>query len=167
VPWPSGLSLAELASAHLLVEASSRPLLGKDRESEGIQGDFMRGAGTHDPALNPNAYPMTDEEPSASAVVLHVNGVLSERRELADDPADHRGVLSWHAQLRDRRLRDAGSYGARLSFPIPPEALARAADRGELELRLSVGEELPGGLAVYGRRFGRYPMDPSLVFVRR
>jgi hypothetical protein len=29
-----------------------------------------------------------------------------------------------------------------------------------------VDEALPGGLAIYGRRFGRYPLDPTLVFVR-
>ena len=28
-------------------------------------------------------------------------------------------------------------------------------------------EALPGGLAVYGARFGRYPLDPTVVFVRK
>jgi hypothetical protein len=26
---------------------------------------------------------------------------------------------------------------------------------------------LPGGLAIYGRRFGRYPLDPTILFVQR
>jgi hypothetical protein len=82
---------------------------------------------------------------------------------LADDPADHRGILSWHAQLRDRRLREAGSYGYLVQATVPPEALRRAADAGELVVRLSVAEALPGGLAVYGRSFGRYPLDPTVV----
>ena len=31
-------------------------------------------------------------------------------------------------------------------------------------VRLVVDEALPGGLAIYGARFGRYPVDPSVVF---
>jgi hypothetical protein len=34
-------------------------------------------------------------------------------------------------------------------------------------IRLQVDQALPGGLAIYGKRFGRYPLDPTLVFVRR
>jgi predicted transcriptional regulator len=41
----------------------------------------------------------------------------------------------------------------------------RAAARGELVIRLEVDLALPGGLAIYGQRFGRYPLDPTLVFV--
>jgi predicted transcriptional regulator len=127
----------------------------------------MRGRGTHDPSRNPNAYPMTDETPFPSAVAVRVNGVAAGRHQLADDPADHRGILSWHYQLRDRKLREAGSYGELLQIALPREALERAAAAGELVLRLEVDEALPGGLAIYGRRFGRYPLDPTLVFVRR
>jgi hypothetical protein len=29
---------------------------------------------------------------------------------------------------------------------------------------LEVSAALPGGLALYGERFGRYPVDPTLVF---
>ncbi len=31
-------------------------------------------------------------------------------------------------------------------------------------IRLEVDAALPGGLAIYGERFGRYPLDPTLVF---
>ena len=41
----------------------------------------------------------------------------------------------------------------------------RAAARGELVIRLEVDPTLPGGLAIYGRRFGRYPVDPTVVLV--
>ena len=34
-----------------------------------------------------------------------------------------------------------------------------------IQLRLVVPDSLPGGLAIYGARFGRYPLDPTLVFV--
>jgi hypothetical protein len=32
-------------------------------------------------------------------------------------------------------------------------------------IRLEVDESLPGGLAIYGAHFGRYPLDPTVVFV--
>jgi predicted transcriptional regulator len=31
-------------------------------------------------------------------------------------------------------------------------------------IRLEVDESLPGGLAIYGERFGRYPVEPTVVF---
>ncbi len=165
--WPKGLNLSDVASAAFLVEASAKQLYGKDREgATEMGGDYMRGLGTNDPSRNPNAYPMTDEVRFPSAVTIRVNGVVAGRRELADDPADHRGILSWHAQLKDRRLREAGSYGYLLEVEIPRAALERAAAEGALQIRLEVDEALPGGLALYGARFGRYPVDPTVVFVR-
>ena len=165
--WPKGLNLSEVASAAFLVEASAKQLYGKDREdAEGMGGDYMRGRGTLDPSRNPNAYPMTDEVRFPSAVTIRVNGVVAGRRELPDDPADHRGILSWHAQLKDRRLREAGSYGYLLEVEIPRAALERAAAEGALLIRLEVDDALPGGLALYGARFGRYPVDPTVLFVR-
>ena len=98
---------------------------------------------------------------------MRVNGEVAGRYELADDPADHRGILSWFSQKRDRRLREAGSYGELLRVPIPPAALAKAAAAGEVIVRLEVDDALPGGLAIYGKRFGRYPVDPTVVFVLR
>jgi predicted transcriptional regulator len=85
-------------------------------------------------------------------------------RDLPDDPADHRGILSWHAQLRDRKLREAGSYGYLVSANLPAEAIETAAKTRELIIRLEVDAALGGGLAIYGEQFGRYPMDPTLVF---
>jgi len=168
IAWPRGLDLAAVDGATFLVEASSKPLLGKDRDTTARQvGDYMRGEGFHDPARNPNAYPMTDGTPFPSAVTVRVNGEIASRVELADDPADHRGILSWHAQLRDRRLREAGTYGQLVRVTIPRAALARAAEAGEVIVRLEVDESLPGGLAIYGARFGRYPLDPTVMFVLR
>jgi predicted transcriptional regulator len=109
---------------------------------------------------------MTDGTLFPSAVTVVVNGVTAGRRDLRDDPADHRGILSWHYQKQDRRLREAGSYGELLRMDIPRDAVAKAATAGELVIRLQVDESLPGGLAIYGRRFGRYPLDPTIVFVR-
>jgi hypothetical protein len=167
LPWPKGLGLADVSAATFLVEASAKQLYGKDRPDTEMSGDYMRGRGTHDPSRNPNAYPMTDEVRFPSAVTVRVNGVVAGRRELADDPADHRGILSWHSQLKDRHLREAGSYGYLLEVPIPRGALERAAAEGALLVRLEVDEALPGGLAIYGARFGRYPLDPTVLFVRK
>jgi len=168
VAWPAAIQLADLDSAVFLAEVSSKQLFGKDRAGSGqIEGDFMRGRGTLDPSLNPNAYPMTDERLFRSAVTVRINGVVAGKQALADDPADHRGILAWHYQKHDRRLREAGSYGTLLRLTVPSDALQRAAAQGQLVIRLEVDPELPGGLAIYGRRFGRYPLDPTVVFLLR
>ncbi len=39
-----------------------------------------------------------------------------------------------------------------------------AARASEIVVRFEVDPSLPGGLALYGERFGRYPLDPTLVF---
>jgi predicted transcriptional regulator len=126
--------------------------------------DYMRGEGAAHRSQNPNSYPMTDTEPFPSAVRVRINGVAAGVFDLPDDPADHRGILSWHAQLRDRRLREAGSYGYLVTATVPEAALAAAAQNREFVIRLEVDEALPGGLAIYGERFGRYPVEPTLVF---
>jgi hypothetical protein len=165
IPWPRDLAREGVTAATFLVEASAKQLLGKDRDTTSKEeGDYMRGGGLHDPSRNPNAYPMTDDTRFPSAVTVRVNDEPAGHYELADDPADHRGILSWFSQKRDKRLREAGSYGQLLRVAIPPAALAKAASAGEVVVRLEVDETLPGGLAIYGARFGRYPVDPTVVF---
>ena len=168
IPWPSGTARGAVENATFLVEASSKQLFGKDRDSTSRDdGDYMRGGGLQDPSRNRNSYPMTDERQFPSAVTVRVNGVVAGRYELADDAADHRGILSWHAQLRDKYLRDAGSYGQLLRVPIPSAALDSAARTGAVVVRLEVSDALPGGLAIYGAKFGRYPVDPTVELVLR
>ncbi len=169
VPWPSGVSAGSVESVTLVAEVGAKQLFGKDRVAgvaEG-EGDYMRGKGLADPSLNRNAYPMTDETRFPSVVQVRANGILADQWMLGDDPADHRGILSWHNQIRDRYLRETGSYGERKSLVVPEEALATAAQTGRLVLRFEVNEALPGGLAIYGKDFGRYPLDPTLVFVMK
>jgi hypothetical protein len=164
IPWPADLRPEEVAGATFLAELGAKQLFGKDRPDAGkAEGDYMRGKGAHDPGLNPNAYPMTDTTTHPSAVRVRIGGVALGTFELADDPADHRGLLSWHSQKRDGRLREAGSYGELVSVTVPAEVLAAAAPAGEIVVRLEVDETVPGGLAVYGERFGRYPLDPAVV----
>jgi hypothetical protein len=166
--WPKGLRAEDVAGASFLAELGAKELFGKDRVDAGeVQGDFMRGKGTHDPGRNPNSYPMTDGTRHPSAVRVVVNGVPAGVFDLRDDPADHRGLLSWHAQKRDGTLSEAGSHGELVSTSVPLPALRAAESAGEVVIRLEVDEALPGGLAVYGEEAGRYPLDPSLVLTLR
>ncbi len=168
IPWPARLAVSDVASATFLIEASAKRLNGKDRDSTAADnGDYMRGGGFHDPSRNPNSYPMTGATPFRSTVTVRVNGELAGRWELPDDPADSRGILSWHAQPHDGHLYEAGSYGELLRVPIPAAALREGARTGTMVVRLEVDAALPGGLAIYGARFGRYPIDPSVVFALR
>jgi aldose 1-epimerase len=54
-----------------------------------------------------------------------------------------------------------------LRVPIPAAALRAGAQSGVMIVRLEVDAALPGGLAIYGARFGRYPVDPTVLFVVR
>jgi hypothetical protein len=98
-----------------------------------------------------------------------VNGVPAGTFDLPDDPADHRGLLSWIAQKRSEKptLDEAGSYGTLVSAIVPAEGVEAAARSGEIVLRLEVDDALAGGLAVYGESAGRYPLDPTLVLTLR
>ncbi len=166
LPWPADLKAEDIDSADFRIEVSAKQLFGKDKEgAQKQEGDFMRGKGTHDPSSNPNSYPMTDETRYPSAVRIRIAGQTVGTFDLQDDPADHRGILSWYSQKRDRKLREAGSYGYLVNANIPKSVLQKAAAEKEIVLRLEVDEAMPGGLAIYGERFGRYPLDPTLAFV--
>jgi hypothetical protein len=130
IPWPESLKLGNIKDAVFCAELSSKELLAKDRAEKGeLEGNYMRGGGVSDRSLNPNSYPMTDD------------------------------------QLGDRRLREAGSYGYRTQFTVTRRVLERASAAGEVVVRLEVDSSCPGGLAIYGERFGRYPFDPTLAFI--
>jgi len=113
------------------------------------------------PSSNPNSYPMTDETMFPSKVSIWVNGQKTLTTTLVDDPADHRGILSWHHQPQDGKLREAGSYGYLVRVPINKRILKNAVKNGKLTIKIMSEEE--GGVAIYGKEFGRYPFDPSLV----
>ncbi len=158
-------NLNDVKEAFFLIEISAKELLVKDRnQKEKTDGNFMLGAKAS-PSGNPNSYPMTDEKLFPSKISISINGEPALTTTLADDPADHRGVLSWHHQLKDRKLREAGSYGYLTKVVISKKQLKAAMDKGELVIRLKT--EGDGGIAVYGKSFGRYPVDPSLVMVKK
>ena len=170
LPWPKDVRPEDVAGASFLAELGAKQLFAKDRPQSGrVEGDFMRGQGTVDPGLNPNAYPMTDTRTWPSAVRVSVNGVPAGVFDLPDDPADHRGLLSWLSQKREEKphLSEAGSYGYLVTATVPAAALEAAAREGAIVLRLQVDDALPGGLAVYGESSGRYPLDPTVVLTLR
>jgi len=109
---------------------------------------------------------MTDAYKYPSMVRVRVEGESAGTFFLEDDPADHRGILSWYSQPQNRKLNEAGSYGYLIKAAVPKELIERATN-GTLRIRLEVDKSLAGGLAVFGERFGRYPVDPALIFVMK
>jgi hypothetical protein len=162
VEIPAGVEADQLSSVRIIAELSAKQLFGKDKEGANvISGDYMAGKGTNDPGLNKNSYPMTDEKKFPGMVKIFVNNSCMGSFNLEDDPADHRGILSWNAQKKDKTLKEAGSYGYLIEANIPT-SLIRESEGKNLLIRFEVDSALPGGLAIYGEKFGRYPLDPTI-----
>ena len=150
-------------------EVATKRLNGKDRvgaelEKKEMLDFFVYGGTQDDPSGLPNSYPMTDEKPSPGRVKVLANGVEVATVALPDEPADHRGILSWTAQKQGEprlkgHLDEAGGYGYLVRAEIPESVVAAAKD-GVVTVRL-VAEEATG-LAVYGAETGRMPFDPNL-----
>ena len=157
---PKDLKVNKIEEARFLIEASAKELFVKDQQEFDQNQDYMRGSVVA-PSSNPNAYPMTDKTFFPSKIAIDIQGKTVLRATLQDDPADHRGVLSWHHQLRDKKLREAGSYGYLLEIPLKKRQLRAALKAGNLKIRIKT--EGSSGIAIYGKEFGRYPLDPSLV----
>ena len=157
---PDQVKLNSISEAYFIAEISAKQLFIKDIEEYDKDQDFMLGSLVASSA-NPNAYPMTDEDLFPSTISISINGTKTETLVLADDPADHRGVLSWHSQPEDRKLREAGSYGYLVKVPVEARILKEMIENGVAVVRIEALDE--GGLAVYGREFGRFPVNPGLV----
>ncbi len=163
IKMPDTIDLKDIESLSFRAELSAKQLFGKDKGVEKSDDSYMRGRGHHDPSANSNAYPMSDETEFPSRVRIRVNDHAVGVFDLPDNPADHRGILSWQAQKQDRTLTEAGSYGYLISCPIEKNLITG----NELTICLKVDEALPGGLAIYGKEFGRYAMDPTLVIAMK
>ncbi|HEX8199648.1 MAG TPA: glycoside hydrolase family 2 TIM barrel-domain containing protein, partial [Isosphaeraceae bacterium] len=115
--------------------------------------------------VNRQDYPQTDVRKWPSTLEVSINGHTVARRDLADDPADARGVLSHLARV------EHGSYGQWVGFQmkLPEEVRAELAAGKPLVLRLAVPDDAkhPGGLCLFGAATGRIPTDPSLAIETR
>ncbi|GHV66709.1 hypothetical protein FACS1894199_10700 [Bacteroidia bacterium] len=166
IPWPTSVSLPQTESVTFVFEASAKQLYVKDMDGTVYDGndDYMLGKGLLESSKSKNAYPMTGVKKFPSYIKVSVNGHVCGDASLPDDPADHRGVLSWFSQPHDNKLNEAGSYGYLTKIIVPVTTLTEGQP---IRIRLEVPEGVNGGLAIYGKSFGRYPLDPTLVFVKK
>jgi hypothetical protein len=158
VQLPDHDSQAMIGELEISFEASAKRLLARNVEGSRFRNhdiNFMHGASA-DVEYNPNTYYMTDDEQHASRVHVLVNGEKIGMFVLADDPADSRGVLSWHYQSLHNRLDEAGSYGYLCQAQVPGRLAAKLDRERSFRLELQAEE---GGLSLYGRNAGRYPID--------
>ncbi len=178
-PLPEGLSAGSIDKVEFIAELSARHVQGKYF----VEGEYKRqsisnvGEKGIDPGHSPNSFPMTDNKKHSSTVVITLNDLSAQTVFLKDDPADHRGLLSWLSQKSgkqtwgDRRdklnwkLEEAGSYGYLTKISFGQESLEKSVKEGVFRIKLAVSEssENSGGLAVYGEHFGRYPLDPTVI----
>ena len=146
-------------------EVGAKRLYAKDAKpasGSSADSDYMLGGGLAERSRNRNSYPQTSVDKWPSTLTIYANGERISSVKLPDDPADHRGILSWFSQKRDGTLDEAGSYGWLVEAEIPAAVLARAKD-GKVVVRLEADGH---GLAVYGARSGRYPFDPHVESLR-
>lgn len=158
VELPAKQDLGLIGQVELYFEASAKRLLerhteGALRREAGI--DYMHGANA-ETERNPNTSYMTDDREWSSRLRVLVDGEEAGVCLLPDDPADSRGVLSWHYQPTERLLDDAGSYGYLCKVVVPGRLAAKLDIKRKLRLELAADE---GGLSLYGRKAGRYPID--------
>lgn len=158
IELPSVEEQEDIYELEIFFEASAKRLLARNREDGEYQRsgiNFMHGADAK-VEWNPNTYYMTDSDRHESRVQVLIDGERIESFVLPDDPADSRGVLSWHYQPVSTRLDEAGSYGYLCKVTVPSVLTAKLNQHRKFTLQLRSDE---GGLALYGRNAGRYPFD--------
>jgi predicted transcriptional regulator len=175
---PSGIDTSKLGSVEFRAELAARYPQEKyleEGEAEGIGMTVVSNKGTI-PGYGKNSYPQTDEKKFSSTVVISANGQKIGETVLPDDPADHRGILSWVSQepgwewgSKDHSKRwlldEAGSYGYLVKIPLDKAAVRIAIETGKIVicLRVNDSDAEHGGLTVYGKESGRFPLDPSII----
>jgi len=175
---PARLDTNKVASVEFRAELAARYPQEKYLEegvAEGIGMTVVSNKGTI-PGYGKNSYPQTDEKTFSTNVIITGNGQKIAEILLPDDPADHRGLLSWMNQepgwawgSSDRSkswlLDEAGSYGYLVKASLDNGAIRRALRTGKVIVRLQVNDSGPtqGGLSVYGKESGRFPLDPSII----
>ena len=175
---PAGLDTNNIESVEFRAEMAARYPQEKyleDGVAENIGMTVVSDKGTI-PGYGKNSYPQTDESLFSSKVIITANGQQISESLLPDDPADHRGLLSWMNQepgwawgSSDRSkqwlLDEAGSFGYLVKAKLDKAAIRKAVETGKVIVRLQVNESGPrqGGLSVYGKESGRFPFDPSII----
>jgi hypothetical protein len=176
---PEGLEADKIESIEFRAEIASRFPQSKyleEGDAERIGMTIVSKKGT-DNGYGKNSYPQTDEKRHTSKVKILANKQLIAEVELKDDPADHSGILSWMNQepgwewgSDDRSkpwlLDEAGSYGYLVKALLNDESKKSAFEKGLLTIQLQVDEATAnsGGLSVYGKDSGMFPMDLTIVF---
>jgi hypothetical protein len=151
----------------------------EEGDAEGIGMTVVSEKGTI-PGYGKNSYPQTDEKLHGSLVTITANNQKLDEIELSDDPADHQGILSWMNQVpgwewgsKDRSkewlLDEAGSYGYLVKVELDENSKKTALETGKVIIRLLVDESTSnrGGLSVYGKDSGKYPMDLTIVITKK
>ncbi|MCF7890920.1 beta galactosidase jelly roll domain-containing protein [Candidatus Bipolaricaulota bacterium] len=94
---------------------------------------------------------------------VKINDITVGRWLIPDRPIDSRGTLSW---LNDYK---GGAYGYLKKAVLPQSKLDRIkrslVKEDTLTVRLSVPNDRPihpGGLTIYGRKLGRFPLGPAI-----
>ncbi len=155
---------AEATDLRLLAEVSTRFPMTHDFPEKGTDGridlNYMLGYRC-DPGANKNSYPQTDETPYPGSVTVTIDGMKVTTVHIPDAPADSRGALSHHYQPVDNLLDEAGSYGTLIDVRIPSAVLLALRDKESFTLTFETAEE--AGLALYGRRSGRYGVGILLL----
>ncbi|MCL6458857.1 MAG: beta galactosidase jelly roll domain-containing protein, partial [Gorillibacterium sp.] len=148
ITLPDQAAQAVISDVAILFEASAKRVLARNVEGAKVLDagiDMMHGASA-DVEYNSNTYYMTDDDKHTSLIHVLVDGEKVGSFFLPDDPADSRGVLSWHYQPIVNKLDEAGSYGYLCKASIPGRLAAKLDRNRSFQLELQAEN---GGLALY------------------
>jgi len=174
---PKDLNTDEIKSIEFRAELASRYPQEKylDDKAERIGMTIVSEKGTI-PGYGKNSYSQTDEKLHGSLVKITANNQKITEVELSDDPADHRGILSWINQKPGWKwgdtdhskkwlLDEAGSYGYLVKVKLDETSKKEALETGKITIRLHVDESTKnrGGLSVYGKESGMFPLDLTIL----
>jgi len=149
---PEGIDVSAIGSLDLIVEMAAKA------DGEKVDWPSRR---------KPVDYPQTDDRKYPTDVTVSINGIEVETITLPDDPADARGVLSHNAAFHH------GSYGYLTTIHVDFAGRGAIRDVLTAERKLVVqfavkpDAQNKGGLAIFGERLGRYPLDPTIRLYAR
>ena len=105
--------------------------------------------------------PQTESTTFPTSLSIRLNELLMGEVTLSDAPADSRGALSYIHGV-------PGRYGELIRVIIDENdldhLLTKLGDTFTLRFEVVASSEYANGLAIYGERAGRYPIQPCVVF---